>query len=133
MFKLTFPEGILVYFLCSLRTAKIVRTISLALRRQSRFLQLKHFPSYDGHICQWKSKYLTHHICSLFVFRSHLLTLPTKTSWAFSLAVGTAEGVQMGPALKQLPFFSFPHRQRHLQISQHEYGVASKRVVEATF
>ena len=64
----------------SLRTAKRVNNISLALRRQ-RILQLKHFPNYDGygHICQWKSK-LTHHICSLFVFRSHLLTLPTKTS-----------------------------------------------------
>lgn len=73
-------------------------------------MQLKHFLNYDGcgHICQWKSK-LTHHICSLFVFRSHLLTLPTKTSCAFFfLAVGMAAVVQMGPALKPLPFLFLP-------------------------
>lgn len=47
-----------------------------------------------------KANDLTHCICCLFVFKSHLLTLPIKASCAFSRAVGLTELVQMGQALK---------------------------------
>lgn len=47
-----------------------------------------------------KANDLTYCICCLFVFKSHLLTLPIKASCAFSRAVGITELVQMGQALK---------------------------------